>query len=95
MRPTRHAVTEAGLLSVGRIKLVVIKIACIRAPPCFAGKATQDAWPPEITEEVSSHPGENGRWERKKASKQPCARDNQGRLEKSPCKSVEQAENHS
>jgi hypothetical protein len=25
------------------------------------------------TEAVSSHPGENGRWEPKKASKQPCA----------------------
>jgi hypothetical protein len=24
---------------------------------------------------VSSHPGENGRWEPKKASKQPCARE--------------------
>jgi hypothetical protein len=29
----------------------------------------------ETTEEVSSHPGENVRWEPKKASKQPCARE--------------------
>jgi hypothetical protein len=29
----------------------------------------------ENPEEVSSHPGENGRWEPKVASKRPCARE--------------------
>jgi len=47
----------------------------------------------KTTEEVSSHPGENGRWESKKASKQPCPENNRNGLEKSSCQAVEQEEN--
>jgi hypothetical protein len=46
------------------------------------------------TEAVSSHPGENGRWESKQSTKHPCSSESPARTGKSSCKSVARAENH-